>query len=209
MGKLFLASNFYIVSPMVGRILQDKQKGKRVIFITTAAEVEEGDKGWLEDDKNALRQIGLELIDYTLTGKTEIDFKKDFQDIHYVFVSGGNTFYLLQQAQQSGFISFINQYMQNDNVYFGSSAGSAIAGKDIYPLRNLDDEEKAPHIHGYKGFGFVDLVLFPHWGSKNFKDRYLNQRLEHAYTDEHKLMFLTDKQFLYIDESGSYVILAV
>ena|SRR5258706_14255169 len=208
MGKLFLASNFYIVAPMVARILQDKQKSKKVIFITTAAEGEDGDKMWLDDDKNALIKIGLEPIEYTITGKKEADFIEDFQDIEYVFISGGNTFYLLEQAQQSEFIPFINQYIQNnDTVYFGSSAGSAIADADIYPLLHLDDPEKAPKLKDYKGFGFIDLCLLPHWGSENFKNRYLNKRLGHIYNDKYKIVFLTDNQFLYVKSDGSYSIL--
>src|SRR6185437_3963870 len=108
------------------------------------------------------------------TGKAQEDFEKDFQDINYIFVSGGNTFYLLEKAQQSGFIPFIKKYMEGDHVYFGSSAGAAIAGADIYPLINLDDSKKAPHLDGYKGFNFTDLCLLPHWGSAYFKDHYLN-----------------------------------
>ena len=209
MGKLFLTSQFAVVAPMITRILHDVPKGQKVLFIKTAAEAEEGDKKWLEDDRNVLRKIGLDPVDYTIAGKKESDFVKDFQDIHYVFISGGNTFYLLEKAQESGFIPFVTQFMQGDNVYFGSSAGSAIAGADIYPLLNLDEEEKAPKLKGYKGFGFIDLSLLPHWGSEKFKDRYLNRGLAHVYDDKYKLVFLTDNQFLYVEPDGSYSILEI
>ncbi len=207
MGKLFLASSFKNVAPMVSRKLKNEQKDKKILFITTAAEGEEGDKQWLEDDRNALQGIGLETIDYTITGKKQSDFVKDFQNIQYVFVSGGNTFYLLEKAQESGFINFINEYIQKDNVYFGSSAGSIIAGPDIYPVLRTDTLEKAPNLKGYEGFGFIDLVILPHWGSDKFRDLYLNYRLEHVYNEYHKLILLTDYQFVYVENDGSYRIL--
>ncbi len=210
MSELFLASNFYTVSSMVSEILHHKQRGKKTLYITTAAEGEEGDKTWLDDDRNALQKIGLESTDYTVTGKTQEDFAKDFKDIQYILVSGGNVFYLLEKAQQSGFISFISQYMRdNDVVYCGSSAGAAVAGADIYPLQALDDPKKAPDLKGNKGFGFVDLCLLPHWGSENFKDRYLNGGLVHAYGDKYKLVLLTNNQFLHVDENGAYRILEI
>lgn len=209
MGKLFLTSQFAVVAPMIARILHDVKKGQKVLFIKTAAETEEGDKKWFEDDKNALRKIGLDPVDYTIAGKKDSDFVKDFQGIHYVFVSGGNTFYLLEKAQESGFIPFIAHFMQEDNVYFGSSAGAAIAGADIYPILNLDEEAKAPKLKGYKGFGFTDLCLLPHWGSEKFKDRYLNKGLAHAYSNKYKLVLLTDNQFLYVESSGAYSILEI
>lgn len=209
MGKLYLASQFQNVVSMVSIELKNKQKGRKVLFITTAAEGEEGDRQWLEGDRNALRDIGLETIDYTITDKKQSAFEKDFKDINYVFVSGGNTFYLLEKAQESGFINFIRKYMQNDNVYLGSSAGSAIAGPDIYPMLPLDSPEKAPNLRGYKGFGLIDLVILPHWGSEKFKELYLSHRLEHAYSENYKLILLTDYQCVSVDSDGSYRILDV
>jgi len=194
---------------MISRELKDEQKGKKILFITTASEVEEGDKQWLEEDRNSLINIGLKIIDYTITGKNQNYFIKDFKDIHYVFVSGGNAFYLLEKAQQSGFINFINEYMQKDNVYFGSSAGACIAGPDIYPLLNVDNAEKAPNLNGYKGFGFIDIFIFPHWGSKDFKELYLNHGLEQAYSNKYKLILLTDYQYLSVNDDGSYKIIDI
>lgn len=210
MGKLFLASTFSEVYPMVSQLLQNKQKGEKVLCITTAAEDKEGFRQWLQDDIDALKKIGLEPIIYTITGKKQTDFTKDFENIRYVFMSGGNTFYLLEKAQQSGFIPFITQFIQQkDTVYFGSSAGSAIAGADIYPLINLDDPTIAPQLQGYEGFRFIDLTLLPHWGNEKFKNSYLNLGLAHVYNVKYKLVLLTDKQFLYGEDDGKYSILEV
>ncbi|HSW97344.1 MAG TPA: hypothetical protein VLF89_05970, partial [Candidatus Saccharimonadales bacterium] len=50
------------------------------------------------------------------------------------------------------------------------------------------------------GLALVDFTVLPHWGSKYFKDLYLNQRLEHAYSMDNKLILLTDKQYVYVHE---------
>lgn len=210
MPQLFLTSNFYAVAPMIGRMIEPRPAQKKTLFITTATETKKGELSWLEEDKKTLADLGMEAVEYTLTGKTPADFARDFADQPHIFMSGGNTFYLLQQAQQSGFSAFITEYLTNSDVlYFGSSAGSVIAGPDIDPVRPLDDPAEAPLLQGTRGFGLVDLCLLPHWGGESFRQAYKEKGFQYLYTQKHKLVLLTDNQFVHVAADGVYRLLEI
>ena len=71
-------------------------KDKRVAFISTAAEMYE-DKGFVERDHVWIKDQGAELVEFTLTGMSRGKLEKKLEDIDVVYVSGGNTFYLLEK----------------------------------------------------------------------------------------------------------------
>ncbi|HCM81934.1 MAG: Peptidase E [Microgenomates group bacterium GW2011_GWC1_43_11] len=198
MKRLFLTSSSFNVATDVAKRLG--KKGLRLTCIKTASEVEKGDLWWLKRDQDTLANAGFIVTDYTITGKTKTEIQKDLGSTDIIFFSGGNTFYLLQQIQQSGCADIIRGFVEKGMPYIGSSAGSQIAGPDIWPVYRLDNADQAPKIKGYVGLGLVDFVVFPHWGSDDFKELYLNQRLEHAYTDKHKIILLTDNQYIVIED---------
>jgi len=199
MERLFLTSSVSGVVKKIARQIGTKARGMRLAFIDTAAEVEEGDKWWLRDDRAALADVGFDVFDYTVTGKAAHNVRKDLARVDAIFVSGGNTFYLLQQLQRCNGLSIIRERITGGVLYMGSSAGSIIAGPDIEPVRTIDNAVKAPKLKDTKGLGLVDFVVFPHWGSDSFRKVYLQERLAHAYTTKHKIILLTDRQYIRVE----------
>lgn len=201
MKRLFLTSSVNFVAK---RVVQDFNlvKGKnKLVFIATATEDKEHDATWITKDRNSLREAGFDVFDYTITGKNEDEIRNDLKDVNYIYVEGGNTFYLLEKAQQSGFIKVIRDFiLKEEKIYIGTSAGSIIAGRDTYPILILDDVSLAPNLKGYKGFGLVDFTILPHWGSDKFKDLYLNHRLEHSYNGKSELILLRDNQYVEVKD---------
>ncbi len=206
MKHLYLASAGYNVIESIAADIG--KKNLKLIFITTAAETYEGPTTWVDKDRNALIEAGFEVTDYTFTGRSKRDIEKDFLIFDVIFVCGGNSFYLLQQVQQSDCADVIRKYVESGKIYIGSSAGSILAAPDIYPTYYLDKAAEAPKLNGYIGLNLVDVVIFPHWGSEKFKERYLNQRIEHAYKPGYKIILLTDTQYLKV-ESDRYQIIDV
>lgn len=195
--KLFLASAVNEVASSIAKKIDCK--GLRLAFILTASEVEKGDLWWLRADRKALVDIGFDVFDYTLTDKTKDDIKKDLTKTDVLFFSGGNTFYLLQKIQESNCTEVIKKFVESGKVYIGSSAGSLIAGPDIYPVRFADDIKMAPKLKDYKGFGLVDFIVLPHWGHEDFKKAYLGGLIKSIYNNEHKTILLTNNQYVEVD----------
>jgi len=182
--------------------------GQKLAFIYTAAEIDTRDKSWEEDDRQALRDAGFLVTDYTITGKNRKQLANDLSDFDAIYMSGGNSFYLLQQSQKSGFIDVIRDLViHKGKFYIGTSAGSIVAGPDIYPVYCLDKAEKAPNIQGYQGFGLVNFCIFPHWGSDHFREKYLHQRLDDAYkTNQVPIVILTDTQYVRVEDDSFSII---
>lgn len=195
MKKLFLTSSVNVVIDDIVSKLDDTV-GRKLVYVITASEYETEDLQWCEDNRKALVNTGFDVTDYTFTGKTKNEIKKDLSEYDFMCIEGGNTFYLLQKIQETDCANVIRKFVNEGKPYIGSSAGSVIVGPDIYPLRHLDE---APQMDDYTGLGLVDFVVFPHWGSDIFRNLYLNKRLEINYKDDHKRMFLTDNQYLYIE----------
>lgn len=184
--KLFLTSSVNFAAKSIAEQMDVKANSK-LAFIYTAAEVEEGGRTapWCDEDRQSLVNIGFEVTDYTITDKSKSELKQELSLYDVIYVSGGNTFYLLQQSQKSGFVEVIRDLVMKQNkIYIGTSAGSVIVAPSIEPTKRIDTESIAPDIKGYAGFNLVNFCVFPHWGSEFFKELYLNRRLDFAYKSD-------------------------
>lgn len=202
MKHLFLASSIdshAVALDIVRKI--GKEKPLKTLLIGTATEdkEEQHDLSWLEDDKNSLRNAGFELIDFTISGKSERELSIALDSVDVVFVSGGNTFYLLQESQKTGFIKIIQDKVEKGLPYIGSSAGSVIAGPNIEPILVLDNVGLAPEINGYAGYNLVNFCVLPHWGSDHFQEPYVNN-IKQMYKEGTSLITLTNNQYVEVTD---------
>lgn len=207
MKQLFLTSSVDSVAAHIATQL-DMAKYRRLAFITTPVEPEIGDLSWLADDRAALESAGFSVTDYTITGKTAVQLQSDLTAYDTIYVSGGNTYYMLQQSQQTGFIDVIRELVNvQGKVYISTSAGSIIAGPDTEPALRLEKLEDAPLLNGFLGFNLVNFCILPHWGSRTFRNLYLETRLEHAYKKgQVPLVLLTDTQYVkVVDEMVQFI----
>jgi len=201
--ELFLTSSVHAVAHDIAK-RADLSKDNNLVFIETAAEPEEGDKEWLENDRQALINAGFKVSNYTITGKSKDQLKAYLNPFNYVYLSGGNTAYLLEQSQKSGFISLIKELVQEKGkVYIGTSAGSIIAGPR---LPDYFSDENA-NLKDRNGYGFVNFTILPHWGSEHFEDRYLGGRLKIMYKENQvPLVALTDNQYVHVLDGKAEII---
>ena len=208
MKKLYLASSIDVTAGAIAEDIGGDPKKLKLAFISTAAESEKDNKEWLKDDRNGLVKAGFDLSDYTITNKTPQKIDNDLRNADIIHVNGGNTFYLLLQARKSGFDKWIKKAVNNGKIYTGSSAGSIIASPNIEVLRILEAKIYKEKLKTYDSFGLVDFIVFPHWGSKDFKNSYLNHRVDFAYKPENKILLLNDRQFVKV-ENDMYKIVEV
>lgn len=205
MKRLFLTSSAHLVASHIANKIKLKSNNK-LVFINTAAEIGETDLSWMDNDRNALIKAGFNTTDYTITGKIETQLRKDLEQYDFIYVEGGNQFYLLKMAQENGFIHVIKELILSKNkVYIGTSAGSIIASSNIYPTYRPEKADKVNLIN-YNGFNFVDFIVFPHWGSEHFKDVYLKQRMSHAYNTDSQIILLNDYQYVEVKDDWHKII---
>lgn len=205
MKQIFLTSSINFVAQSIAKKLDCKDK--KLAFIYTAAEAKEGGllAPWNDADRQSLVEIGFQVEPYTITGKSKTELNSDLAPFDAIYMSGGDTYYLLQQSQKSGFISLIRSWVNNgQKTYLSTSAGSIIAG-DIVP-NYLFDNSIVKEIDDRHGYGLVNFTIMPHWGSKDFKNKY-QSRLEIAYVPTQvPLIALTNNQYIHIQDDQMEII---
>ena|SRR3989344_3342287 len=206
MSQIYLASEMAEVSSHIAGKIGNVSKLK-VAFITTAGE-QDADKAWINIDRDGMKLGGFNLFDYTITDKSPDQLEKDLGDLDLIHVNGGNTFYLLLQMRKCGFEAFIKRQLAKGIIYTGSSAGSVVAAPDIGITKTIETKIFEEKLKTFEGLSLVDFLVLPHWGNDQFKDLYLNRRLELAYKPENKIILLNDYQYVSVTD-GKYEIVDI
>lgn len=145
----------------------------RAVFITTAANPYPEKERWFVDrDREILRQVGINFSEMDIAGKTKETLRQELSGVDVVLVEGGNTFYLLEQMRKSGFDGLLDELLDNNVIYVGSSAGAVVAGPNIEPVKYFDDPKYAPSLRSYEGLGLVDFLILPHYEESKHMQEY-------------------------------------
>lgn len=100
---------------------------------------------WITNELKELNIPNIEMI----TKANEIR-NKNLEDYCAIFIGGGNTFKLLKELKVSGAFERIKEFINNDGIIFGGSAGAIIFGKNLKSCA-LDDDNTVDleDISGY------------------------------------------------------------
>lgn len=167
MKKLFLASSFKDVADIFTKSEQDLI-GKRVTFIPTASMVEKV-VFYVSSGRKALEKMGLvvDILDISTASKDEIRVKLKKND--FIYVTGGNTFFLLQELKRTGADEIIIEEVNAGKLYIGESAGAMVASPNIEYAKGIDSVKKAPDLTDYCALGLIEFYPVPHFESSPFK----------------------------------------
>lgn len=200
MQHLFLTSSIAI--PGVGESIRAKlgnSKPLKTVFISTPVEGEfdRSDLSWVEEEREGLRKNDFDIFDYTITGKQLPEIKEDLKDIEILYVSGGNNFYLKEKSNESGFETFVKEYMTAGKIYIGTSCGSQIVGNDMSPILSMSDLNVLSQPVDTQGFGLVNFTIIPHWGSDEFREnRLADKSFNEMYNAQFPLIALNNYEYV-------------
>ena len=192
MKNLFLAS---IARNTLTKFIEslDCPPGKlTVAFIPTAGNILK-DNGFVIEDRNKLVDLGFNVIDINLEGKTKNQLLEKMIGIDVIFIAGGNTFYLLQETKKSGFDEIVKSFVKKGGIYIGSSAGTLLAGPSIELAQDIDDQSDAPELKSYDSLALVDFVVLPHYDDEDFKEK-IDQNLQKHKGYRYKTIKISDNQ---------------
>lgn len=196
MKKIFLSSSFTDVVNLFKNFLGEECKGKTVTFIPTASIVEEV-TFYVDADKNAFEKIGVTVdeLDISKTNKELIISKLKQND--YIFVSGGNTFFLLQELKKTETDKIITEQINSGKIYIGASAGSIVLAPNIEYIKDMDDCKKAKDLEDYSGLNIVDFYPVPHYKNEPFKES--SERIISKYSSDLKLYPISNFQAILVN----------
>ena len=137
----------------------------QVGVITNAADLEKQENTplWrVDEDIAALESLGYQLQAIDLKQETPESLPQKLQNIDAVFVSGGNTFYLLDCMRSSGFSKQIYDFLNKGGIYLSTSAGSCVCAPDIEYCKYSDDSSVV-ELTNYQGLNFCNVAINPHF----------------------------------------------
>lgn len=200
--KLFLTSYLAGTKELAQKFLAQTDIQK-ILFIPTAANVEEY-QGYVDEGIAALKEMGcvVAILDVATTPHNES--VQAIKNSDCLCVSGGNTFFLLQELKRNGLLDLIKQKVQDGMPYIGESAGAIIACPDIAYNQIMDDKTVATELTDYSGMGLVDYYVLPHNGEFPFVET--TAQTIKVYGEKINLIPLNNSQAVVVEGKKSAVL---
>jgi len=170
--RLLLASSILsneILQNALKELLNKKiQENKIIIFSLNANKAPY--KSRLEPVKQIFIHMGF------LSENISLHFLSDekpisIKDVDVLYVFGGNDYHYLHYLRKTGLMQDIRDFIINDGIYVGTSAGAKIMGPDIDA--NLTPDVNNVGLNDTSGFGLVDFYIVPHWDWRADRMEYL------------------------------------
>lgn len=133
----------------------------KIGFIPTASNVEEGNKNWFFEQIYDLKTHGYTWIDIIDFSAKDVDWQKRLNRCDVIYVSGGNTFHLLNQSKIHGFDIWLKNNIET-KVYIGSSAGSILVTPTITIATVEPADTNYANITDLSALTFVPFEISPH-----------------------------------------------
>ena len=141
-----------------------------------------------------------------LLSLTELDFSTEKKDkiikileaTDLLYISGGNSFFLLQEIEKKDLKEVISEKISRGMIYVGESAGAIISAQDIGYSALMDDQSNAQHLKSTAELGLISKYIVPHFGEIPFVES--AQAIVDKYTDLDLLLMDNHTAVLYQDD---------
>ncbi len=174
----------------------------KIGFIPTAANVEPYNKDWLIGQFLQLQRYGFYQIDIVDISADGVDWRSRLADADILWVSGGNTFHLLDQMRKTGFDDWLVDNLK-DKIYVGGSASSIVVTPTIRIAEPID--QNLVGLKDMTGLGLVDFEINVHCNEASIlaTEQYARTRQNGVYAlDDLSAVMVTDDQATVISDGS-------
>ena len=200
---MILTSSLYESIELVKKFLDKNTESKKILFIPTATNVDEYKK-YIHLTQKAFEDFGYEVENFDISIFSEEIAKEKLSEAKTVFISGGNTFYLLQELKRKNLTSYLKERIENGLLYIGESAGSVIAVPDIEYASIVDDKTLATELDDYTGLNLVDFYIVPHFEEEPFVES--SRNTVELYKDKLDLKLINNKEAILVENNNFTII---
>lgn len=177
MANIFLCSYFAEVASKINEVINFQDK--HIAFIDTAAKFEEVNF-YVDEAVEILENFGARLrhLDISCSQSSVVSVSSQdklfcddkilatINECDVIYVSGGNTFYLLNELRKSRVWQAIKNAVKSGKIYIGESAGAIVAAPDTRYATLMD--ENSAKTSDFTGLNLVDFCVVPHFGCEPF-----------------------------------------
>ncbi|PQL19182.1 peptidase S51 [Veillonella denticariosi JCM 15641] len=180
-----------------------KMVSNKIIFIPTAGNVEPY-TGYIDEGIKMLRLLGYEVEIIDITKFDEGYLKDKILKAECICISGGNTFYLLQEIKKKNLIKVLIKRIKEGAFYIGESAGAIIMSENIEYNHIMDDKSIASELDDYAGLNVFDHYVLPHIGEYPFEET--AQKTLDTYQDKISLVPINNNEAILVNDNGYTVL---
>lgn len=195
MKKLFLASSFQDVADLLPDF-EKNLKGKTITFIPTASIVETVNF-YVKSGRKALENMGLMVDELEISTASAEEITTKLKQNDYIYVTGGNTFFLLQEMKRTGTDQLIKEEVNSGKLYIGESAGAIVASADIEYAKGMDSIDEAPNLESFEALGLVDFYPVPHYNNPPFQ--VASKKIIDTYSSTLKLSPISNQEAILVN----------
>ena len=196
MKKLFLSSSFADVADLFTKFTGGKCEGKTITFIPTASLPEEVNF-YVSAGKEELEKHGLIVDELEISTATKEEIETKLHNNDYIYITGGNTFFLLHELKRTGAGNIIIEQIESGKPYVGESAGSIVLSRNIEYVKDMDDSTAAPNLDSFSSLGMVDFYPLPHHTNFPFKEAVEN--IMSNYAEKIELCPISNTQVIVVN----------
>lgn len=132
---------------------------------------------------------------------------KKFQDYSAIFIGGGNNYKLLKGIKDFGIYNKIVDYLDNDGIVIGCSAGAIIFGYDINSCFVMDRNDV--NLEDTKGFDVLNgKSIFAHYTNSKTEEihkKYTDYLTEYSNSHE-EVIALPEEDTIFIENGNIEII---
>lgn len=156
--RLFLCSHF----SQVGHLLEEEVEGKNIVFIPTAS-INEAYTEYVETARELWKKMRAKVIELEISTAPMAEIRETLAKADIIYLTGGNTFFLIDQLKQRGVDQLIEQEIRDGKLYVGESAGAIICAKDLSYIQLMDEVPEGYSQTDYSGLAWIDFYPVPHY----------------------------------------------
>lgn len=155
---------------------------------------------WIQEE---LKMVNVPFIDM-VRSIDELEVK-NYHDYSALFIGGGNTFSLLKLLKESKCFDKLKQYIFEDGIVFGGSAGAIILGQSINVCKFADENSvKLDDLTGLNVLNYFSLLC--HFTNQTEEKTEITKNYLIELSKKQKILALPEEDTLYI-ENGKYEII--
>jgi dipeptidase E len=189
------------LTELVGKSPFDTKVG----LIPTARNAEPMRRGGYIGQFLDLWKNGFSLVDVIDPSAADIAWKERLADVDVIYVAGGNTFHLLNQARLSGFDKWLHEN-KDKKVYLGVSAGTILATPTIEVAAMPPGDENLPELKDLSALSWVQFEIEPHCDMNRFKtiEKYASENNYPVYAIDDLSAIKVDGSNIEVISEGSW-----
>ena len=137
-------------------------RGKVVTFIPTAS-IPESYTEYVGLGREALETLGLRVEPLNVAEASAEEIQASLYRGDLIYISGGNTFYLLQELKRKGADKLIQREIKTGKPYIGESAGAMILAPSIEYVQLMNEIQAAPELTSFAALDLIEKYPLPQY----------------------------------------------